>query len=77
MIGSRTRISRSSMRQKATTGAPVRSDPKLGNAWACAPSRNAATESSSAAVTTPAAAAVDANLEYRLHDGVRGVSRHA
>ncbi|MBP2290664.1 hypothetical protein J2851_000401 [Azospirillum rugosum] len=30
MIGSRSRISRSEMRQKETTGAPVRSDPKLG-----------------------------------------------
>ncbi len=52
-IGSRARISRSSMRQKATTGAPMRSDPKLGNACACRPSMNAATESISAAVTTP------------------------
>ena len=41
------------MRQKETTGAPVRSEPKLGNACAWRPSANAATESSSAAVTTP------------------------
>ena len=52
-IGSWLRIGASSMRQKATTGAPVRSEPKLGNACACRPSRNAATDSSSAAVTTP------------------------
>ena len=52
-IGSRLRIGRSSMRQNATTGAPVRSEPKVGNACACLPSANAATESSSAAVTTP------------------------
>jgi hypothetical protein len=37
----------------ATTGAPVRSDPKLGKACACRSSRNAATDNSSAAVTTP------------------------
>ena len=41
------------MRQKATTGAPVRSEPKLGNACAWRPSTKAATDSSSAAVTTP------------------------
>ncbi len=41
------------MRQKDTTGAPVRSDPKVGNAWAWRPSSNAATDSSSAAVTAP------------------------
>ena len=52
-IGSRARIGRSSMRQKETTGAPVRSEPKVGKAWAWRPSMNAATESSSAAVTTP------------------------
>src|SRR3954451_780539 len=40
-------------RRNAITGAPVRSDPKLGNACAWRPSRNAATDSSSAAVTTP------------------------
>ena len=40
--GSRSRICRSSMRQNETTGAPVRSEPKLGNACACRPSRNAA-----------------------------------
>jgi len=32
--GSRTRIGRSSIRQNETTGAPVRSEPKLGNASA-------------------------------------------
>ena len=52
-IGSRARISRSSMRQKDTTGAPVRSEPKLGNACACFPSMKAAVESISAWVTTP------------------------
>ncbi len=41
------------MRQKETTGAPVRSEPKLGKACAWRPSSKAATESSSAAVTTP------------------------
>ena len=55
------------MRQKETTGAPVRSDPKVGNACAWRPSRNAATDSSSAAVTTPwPAAAVDANFEHSV-----------
>src|SRR5437763_4271974 len=43
----------SAIRQNATTGAPVRSEPKLGNACAWRPSVNAATDSSSAAVTTP------------------------
>ena len=32
--GSRSRIGLSSMRQNAITGAPIRSEPKLGNAWA-------------------------------------------
>jgi hypothetical protein len=41
------------MRQNATTGAPVRSEPKVGNACAYRPSSNAAIERSSAAVTTP------------------------
>jgi hypothetical protein len=41
------------MRQKATTGAPVRAEPKLGNACACLPSRTGATDGISAAVTTP------------------------
>ena len=41
------------MRQNAITGAPIRSEPKLGNACACRPSRKAASASSSAAVTTP------------------------
>ncbi len=36
------------IRQKATTRTPVRSDPKLGNAWAWRPSKKAAVESSSA-----------------------------
>ena len=52
-IGSRRRISLSSIRQKETTGAPMRSEPKLGKACACFPSRNAATERTAAAVTTP------------------------
>ncbi len=43
----------SSIRQNDITGAPVRSEPKLGNAWACLPSAKAAAASSSAAVTTP------------------------
>ena len=43
----------SSIRQKAITGAPVRSEPKTGKAWAWRPSRNAATDSNSADVTTP------------------------
>ena len=51
--GSRARISLSSMRQNAITGAPMRSEPKLGKACAYLPSRKAATESISAAVTTP------------------------
>ena len=33
-IGSRVRIGRSSIRQNETTGAPVRSEPKLGKACA-------------------------------------------
>jgi hypothetical protein len=41
------------IRQNAVTGAPNRSDPKLGKAWATFPSRNAADASNSAAVTTP------------------------
>ena len=51
--GSRSRISLSSMRQKAMTGAPMRSEPKLGKAWLCLPSRKAATDSISALETTP------------------------
>jgi hypothetical protein len=51
--GSRARISVSWILQKASTGAPMRSDPKLGKAWAHRPSLNAAIESISAAVTTP------------------------
>jgi hypothetical protein len=34
ITGSRNRISRTSMRQNAITGAPMRSEPKLGNACA-------------------------------------------
>ena len=37
VIGSRTRITRSSIRQNATTGAPVRSEPNVGNACASRP----------------------------------------
>jgi hypothetical protein len=47
------RIGLSSIRQNDITGAPIRSEPKLGNACACRPSRNAASASSSAALTTP------------------------
>jgi len=46
-------IGRPSMRQNDITGAPVRSEPKLGKAWACLPWLNAAADSSSAAVTVP------------------------
>src|SRR5579859_2423308 len=53
VTGSRVLIGLSSMRQNAWTGAPMRSEPNLGNAWACLPSRNAASASSSVAVTTP------------------------
>src|SRR5450756_3014827 len=53
MMGSRSLISLSSMRQNATTGAPVRSEPKLGKACAWRPSSNAATDNISVAVTTP------------------------
>jgi succinate dehydrogenase/fumarate reductase cytochrome b subunit len=41
------------MRQNAITGAPMRSEPKLGKACACRPSRKAATDSTSAPDTTP------------------------
>lgn len=57
-IGSRPRICLSSIRQNATTGSPVRSEPKLGNACAWRPSTNVAIESTSAAVTTLLAAAL-------------------
>ncbi len=52
-IGSCVRIGWSPMRQKATTGAPVRSDPKVGYACAWRPSWKAASASSAAEVTTP------------------------
>ena len=47
------RIGPVSIRQNETTGAPIRSEPKLGKACACRPSAKAATDSTSAAVTTP------------------------
>ena len=53
VTGSRLLIGASSIRQNDITGAPVRSEPKLGNACACLPSVNAAADSSSAAVTVP------------------------
>src|SRR5579864_6788226 len=53
VTGSWVRIGLSSIRQNDITGAPIRSEPKLGNACACRPSMNAAEASSSAAVTTP------------------------
>jgi len=53
VTGSRVRIGLSSIRQNDMTGAPIRSEPKLGNACACRSSPNAAEASSSAAVTTP------------------------
>ena len=69
-IGSRTRISRSSKRQNATTGAPVRSDPKLGKACACRPSRNAASdEQLGGGDDALPAPPVDAHLEHRLAAG--------
>lgn len=52
-MGSWVRMGPSAMRQYEITGAPIRSEPKLGNACAYRPSLNAATDSSSAAVTTP------------------------
>ncbi len=52
-IFSRTRICFSSTRMKATTGAPRRSGPKLGKAWAKWPSFMAALATSSAEVTPP------------------------
>ena len=53
VTGSRVRIGLSSIRQNDITGAPIRSEPKLGNACEYRSSRNAADASSSAAVTTP------------------------
>jgi len=53
VTGSWVRIGLSSIRQNDMTGAPIRSEPKLGNACACRSSPNAAEVSSSAAVTTP------------------------
>ena len=53
VTGSWVRIGASLIRQNDTTGAPIRSEPKLGNACAYRPSVKAATDSSSAAVTTP------------------------
>ena len=53
-IGCRVRMGAAEIRQYETTGAPVRSDPKLGKAWACRPASKAASDSTSAAVTTPA-----------------------
>ena len=52
VTGSWVLIGWSSIRQNDMTGAPIRSEPKLGNACACLPSRNAAEASSSAAVAT-------------------------
>ena len=51
--GSRMRMGWSAIRQNATTGAPVRSEPKDGKACAWRPSSKAAMDNSSAAVTTP------------------------
>ena len=52
-ITARTRILSSLIRQKATTGAPLRSGPKLGNAWAYFPTLIAARATISAEVTAP------------------------
>jgi hypothetical protein len=51
--GSCERIGPTETRQNAATGAPVRSEPKLGIACATRPWSNAAVDSSSVAVTTP------------------------
>jgi hypothetical protein len=51
------------MRQNATTGAPVRSEPKLGKAWAHRPSRKPATEQLRRRDDTLAAPPVDAYLK--------------
>jgi hypothetical protein len=48
ITGSRALIGLSSKRQKDTTGAPVRSEPKLGNAWAYLPSAKAGADNASA-----------------------------
>jgi hypothetical protein len=53
ITGSRSLISLSSMRQKAMTGAPMRSEPKLGKACEYMSSWKAATDSISALETTP------------------------
>ena len=77
MIGSRTRISRSSMRQNATTGAPVRSDPKLGKACAWRPSQEGGErEQLGRRDDALAAAAVDADLEHALNPRGRRPARH-
>ena len=60
------RIGRSSMRQNATTGAPVRSEPKLGNACACAAlDERRDREQLGGGDDALTAAAVDAYLEHR------------
>ena len=51
--GSCALIGSSDSRTNDATGAPVRSDPKLGKACACMPSTKPASASSSDAVTTP------------------------
>ena len=66
-IGSRERISRSSMRQKATTGAPVRSEPKLGEGLGM-PSlvEGGDREQLGRGDYTLPAASVEANLQHRF-----------
>jgi hypothetical protein len=55
------------MRQKATTGAPVRSEPKLGKACACRPCSKAATDKQlGGGDHALAAAAVNADLQHLL-----------
>ena len=77
MIGSCVRIGRSSMRQKAITGAPVRSEPKTGKAWACRPSSKAATdEQLGGGDDALPAAAVEAHLEHAPTLAPRTAARH-
>jgi len=68
MIGSRTRISRSSIRQNETTGAPVRSEPKLVAALVERGDR----QHLGCGDDALAAAAVDSNLEHAIQSQPRG-----
>ena len=78
--GSRVRIRLLSILQNDSTGAPERSEPKLGNAWEQRPLRKAATDKTSAALNhTLAAATVHSHLVHRppLLDPGRSSSRPA